>query len=275
MTLWRLEVLRMVRTHRWAMVVGVYVVFGVLGPITARYLGELVGNFAGDITIVVPDPRPVDGVAQFVSNATQLGLLAVVIVAASALAVDARTEVAAFLRTRVAHGRVLLWPRYVVVTLTAVVALVAGTAVAWVLTATVLGPLPAGTMLIGTVLGALYLAFAVAVVAAAGSVARGVVPTVFAARQFVNHGHVLVNGKRVNIPSYRVNEGDVIEVREKSKQMAAILEASQLPERDVPDYIDVDHSKLTATFVRTPGLGDVPYPVHMEPNLVIEFYAQN
>jgi len=181
MTLWRLEVLRMVRTHRWAMVVGVYVVFGVLGPITARYLGELVGNFAGDITIVVPDPRPVDGVAQFVSNATQLGLLAVVIVAASALAVDARTEVAAFLRTRVAHGRVLLWPRYVVVTLTAVVALVAGTAVAWVLTATVLGPLPAGTMLIGTVLGALYLAFAVAVVAAAGSVARGVVPTVFAA----------------------------------------------------------------------------------------------
>ena len=82
------------------------------------------------------------------------------------------------------------------------------------------------------------------------------VPTVFAARQFVNHGHVLVNGKRVNIPSYRVNEGDVIEVREKSKQMAAILEASQLPERDVPDYIDVDHSKLTATFVRTPGLGD-------------------
>jgi len=101
------------------------------------------------------------------------------------------------------------------------------------------------------------------------------VPTVFAARQFVNHGHVLVNGKRVNIPSYRVNEGDVIEVREKSKQMAAILEATQLPERDVPDYIDVDQSKLTATFVRTPGLGDVPYPVHMEPNLVIEFYAQN
>ena len=101
------------------------------------------------------------------------------------------------------------------------------------------------------------------------------VPTVFAARQFVNHGHVLVNGKRVNIPSYRVKEGDVIEVREKSKQMAAILEATQLPERDVPDYLEVDHNKLTATFVRMPGLSDVPYPVHMEPNLVIEFYAQN
>ena len=101
------------------------------------------------------------------------------------------------------------------------------------------------------------------------------VATVFAARQFVNHGHVLVNGKRVNIPSYRVKEGDVIEVREKSKQMAAILEAVQLPERDVPDYMDVDHSKLTATFVRAPQLADVPYPVIMEPNLVVEFYAKN
>ena len=101
------------------------------------------------------------------------------------------------------------------------------------------------------------------------------VPTVFAARQFVNHGHVTVNGQRVNIPSYRVKEGDVIEVREKSKQMAAILEATQLPERDVPDYVEVDHNKLTATFVRTPGLSDVPYPVIMEPNLVIEYYAQN
>ncbi len=101
------------------------------------------------------------------------------------------------------------------------------------------------------------------------------VATVFAARQFVNHGHVRVNGKKVNIPSYRVKEGDVIEVRERSKQMAAILEASQLPERDVPDYLDVDHAKLTARFVRTPGLTDVPYPVMMEPNLVVEFYAKN
>jgi small subunit ribosomal protein S4 len=101
------------------------------------------------------------------------------------------------------------------------------------------------------------------------------VATVFAARQFVNHGHVTVNGKKVNIPSYRVKEGDVIEVRDRSKQMAAVLEATQLPERDVPDYMDVDNSKLTATFVRTPALGDVPYPVMMEPNLVVEFYAKN
>ncbi|OWU85070.1 30S ribosomal protein S4 [Oceanicola sp. 22II-s10i] len=101
------------------------------------------------------------------------------------------------------------------------------------------------------------------------------VATVFAARQFVNHGHVTVNGQSVNIPSYRVKEGDVIAVRDKSKQLAVVIEATGLPERDVPDYIEADHSKMTATFVRTPALGDVPYPVMMEPNLVIEYYAQN
>ena len=101
------------------------------------------------------------------------------------------------------------------------------------------------------------------------------VPTVFAARQFVNHGHVTVNGQRVNIASYRVKEGDVIEVRQKSKQLAIVLEAVALTERDVPDYIEVDHQKMTAKFVRTPSLGDVPYPVVMEPNLVVEYYAKN
>jgi small subunit ribosomal protein S4 len=100
------------------------------------------------------------------------------------------------------------------------------------------------------------------------------VPTVFAARQFVNHGHVKVNGKRVNIPSYKVKEGDVIEVRDRSKQLAVVIEASELAERDVPDYIDVDHSKMKGTFVRVPKLADVPYPVMMEPNLVIEFYSR-
>ena len=101
------------------------------------------------------------------------------------------------------------------------------------------------------------------------------VPTVFAARQFVNHGHVTVNGQRVNIASYRVKEGDVIAVRERSRQLAIVLESAQLTERDVPDYLEVDHSKMTATFVRVPGLGDVPYAVQMEPNLVVEYYAKN
>ena len=101
------------------------------------------------------------------------------------------------------------------------------------------------------------------------------VPTIFAARQFVNHGHIFVNGKKVNIPSYRLNEGDIIEIRDKSKQLALVMEAVALAERDVPEYLEVDHSKLTAKFVRTPLLDDVPYPVIMEPNLVVEFYAKN
>jgi small subunit ribosomal protein S4 len=100
------------------------------------------------------------------------------------------------------------------------------------------------------------------------------VPTVFAARQFVNHGHVLVNGKRVNIPSYRCEAGDVIEVRERSKQLMCVLEAIQLPERDVPEYVDADHSRMIANYVRVPALSDVPYPVRMEPNLVVEFYSR-
>ena len=101
------------------------------------------------------------------------------------------------------------------------------------------------------------------------------VPTIFAARQFVNHGHIQVNGQRVNIASYRVKEGDVISIRERSRQLAIVLEAVALTERDVPDYLEVDHNKMTATFVRTPALSDVPYPVVMEPNLVVEFYAKN
>jgi small subunit ribosomal protein S4 len=101
------------------------------------------------------------------------------------------------------------------------------------------------------------------------------VPTVFAARQFVNHGHVTVNGRRVNIPSFQVQDGDLVEVRERSRQMALVLEAAQSAERDTPEYIEVDHHKMSATYVRAPQLADVPYAVQMEPNLVVEFYAKN
>ena len=100
------------------------------------------------------------------------------------------------------------------------------------------------------------------------------VPTVFAARQFVNHGHVTVNGARVTIPSYRVREGDVVEIREKSRQLGMVLEALESPERQVPDYLNVDNRALKAVFVRTPQLSDVPYPVMMEPNLIVEFYSR-
>lgn len=100
------------------------------------------------------------------------------------------------------------------------------------------------------------------------------VPTVFAARQFVNHGHVRVNGRRVNIASYRCRVGDVVEVRDRSKDLALVIEATQSPERDVPDYIEVDQKKMTARLGRVPNLAEVPYPVVMEPNLVVEFYSR-
>ncbi len=99
------------------------------------------------------------------------------------------------------------------------------------------------------------------------------VPTVFASRQFVNHGHVKVNGIKVNIPSYRCKPGDVIEVRERSRSMALVLEALDSPERDLPEYIDLDAKAMKATFVRMPEFSEVPYAVQMEPNLVIEFYS--
>lgn len=100
------------------------------------------------------------------------------------------------------------------------------------------------------------------------------VPTVFAARQFVNHGHVTVNGVKVNIPSYRVRVGDVVEVREKSRTMALVLEALESAEREIPDYVDLDPKAMKATFVRIPSFDEVPYPVVMEPNLVVEFYSR-
>jgi small subunit ribosomal protein S4 len=100
------------------------------------------------------------------------------------------------------------------------------------------------------------------------------VPTPFAARQLVSHGHIAVNGKRVTIPSYLVKEGDTLEVRGKAKEMALVLEAVKSSEREVPDYIEANHGRMSAKFLRTPKLGDVPYAVQMQPSLVVEFYSR-
>lgn len=99
------------------------------------------------------------------------------------------------------------------------------------------------------------------------------VPTVFAARQFINHGHVMVNGRRCNIGSARLKPGDVVQVREKSRNLALVLEALGSPERDIPEYVEVDPKAMTATYKRVPSLADVPYPVKMEPAQVVEFYS--
>ena len=100
------------------------------------------------------------------------------------------------------------------------------------------------------------------------------VPTIFASRQFVNHGHVLVNGKRVNIPSYMVKVGDVISVREKSKQMNMVVSAMESDLHQVPAYLEVDTKKMEAKYTFVPKFEDIPYAAVMEPNLVIEFYSR-
>ena len=181
MTLWRLEVLRLTRTNRWLILLGIFAFFGLLGPITARYMGEIMGRFGGDIQVTLPDPTPLDGIVQYLANASQIGLLAVVVVAAAALAVDARPEAAAFFRTRVPDARTILLPRYVVMSVAAALSFFLGMALAWAGTVWLIGALPAGDVVVGTLLGTLYLAFAVALVAAMASVTRTVVTTVFAA----------------------------------------------------------------------------------------------
>jgi small subunit ribosomal protein S4 len=100
------------------------------------------------------------------------------------------------------------------------------------------------------------------------------VPTMFAARQFVSHGHITVNGRRVTVSSFRCRINDVVEVKEKSRQLPLVLEAIKSPEREIPDYVDTDHTKMTAKLLRIPALSDVPYAVQMEPNLVVEFYSR-
>ena len=100
------------------------------------------------------------------------------------------------------------------------------------------------------------------------------VPTIFAARQFINHGHIKVNGKRTNIASMRIKVGDIVEVKEKSRQLQLVLEGIALAERDVPEYVEVDHNKMTAKLTRIPTITEVPYPVMMEPHLVVEYYSR-
>jgi small subunit ribosomal protein S4 len=99
-------------------------------------------------------------------------------------------------------------------------------------------------------------------------------PTPFSARQLINHGHVMVNGKKVTIPSYMLRVGDEVSLKDKAKQIPFVIEAVNSPERDVPEYIEVDFKNYKAKYLKVPALEDVPYPVDMEPNLVVEFYSR-
>lgn len=178
MNLWKLEWLRMVRTKRWVAILAIFVFFGFLGPLSARYLSEIVEQFGEGVEITFPDPTPADGIAQYSGNVQQLGLLVLIMIAAGALTMESRYEMAVFLRTRVHDPRRLVIPRYVVVAATGVVAFVVGALLAWYETAVLIGTPDAAAMLVGMALGSVYLLFAVAVVALAGSIFKSVVPTV-------------------------------------------------------------------------------------------------
>jgi ABC-2 type transport system permease protein len=185
LNLWRLEWLRLVRPRRLLALVAVYLLFGFLGPFGARYIGEIMAAVGGDIQVVVPSPVPADGISQFVSNASQIGTLVVVIVAAAALGLDARTEMAVFLRTRVPSVAKLLLPRFWVNTAAAGSAFTLGALVAWYETVVLLGPLPPGRMIVGIALGVLYVGFAVGVVAFAAGLVRGTGATIGVALAFL------------------------------------------------------------------------------------------
>lgn len=177
MSLWRLEWLRLVRTRRLLAVVGVFLFFGLSGPVFARYLPQIIDRAAGRIKVTLPPTVPADGVTQYLSNASQIGMLVVAFVAAAALAVDARKEMAVFLRSRVpAPGRLML-PAFVVNAGVASAAFLLGTLAAWYETVALLGPLPAGRMLVGMALGVVFFSFVVALAALLSALTRGVLAT--------------------------------------------------------------------------------------------------
>lgn len=175
MTLWRLEIVRLFRSLRWTILIAVYGFFGILGPLTARYLPDIIERFEGT-SAGLPDFGPPDGITQYVGNAQQLGILAVAFVAAAALAIDSKTELAVFFRTR-APIRELLTPRLVVNAAAAAVAFSFGAVIAYVGTGILLDWIDLGPFVVGVALQCLYLAFAVTVVGLMGSVVRKVVTT--------------------------------------------------------------------------------------------------
>lgn len=194
MNLWHLEWLRLTRTRRLLAIVGVYVFFGLTGPLTARYLRQILGQVGTEgIQITFPNPVPADGVEQFVGNAAQLGILVVVVVAASALAFDARREMAVFLRTRVDNVRDIVVPAYAVNAGAAIMGFVAGSLAAWYETAVLLGSLPPLRMVIGIAYGSLFLAFAVAMVAFVAAAVRSV-PTTAGVTLMVLLGMAIIGG---------------------------------------------------------------------------------
>lgn len=176
MTMWRLELLRLWRTHRWLGLLASYLVFGIGMPVLTRYQDALFEGAGGEITVIVPPPTPPDGITAYVSQVSQLGLLVSVVIAAAALAFDARPEWSAFLRTRATPAAIVL-PKFAVNAAAVAVSFVLGALAAWLGTVVLLGAVPWTGMLAGIAYGALYLTFAVAVVVLAAGVVRSTIGT--------------------------------------------------------------------------------------------------
>jgi ABC-2 type transport system permease protein len=181
MTAWRLEWLRLVRTKRWIAIGGVFLFFGLLGPLTARYMGTILERYGGNLQVTVPPAVPVDGITQYVANAIQIGLLVAVIVAAGALAFDGTPQIGTFFRTRAERIADIVIPRFVVSAAAAAAGFLLGAIAALYETWVLIGSLPIGGWLAGTAYGMLYMVFAVAVVAAAAGMTRSRLSTVLAA----------------------------------------------------------------------------------------------
>jgi len=184
MNLWRLEMLRLTRTRRWVALVGVYVLFGLLGPLSTRYMEQLLsslGNSLQGMSITLPTPTAPAAMDAFVKNATQIGTIVVVVVAAGALAFDSVREMGIFLRTRVSSVTTILLPRYLITTIASAIAFTLGVLTAWYETWALIGAIDAADIAIGIAYGVIYIALVVAVVAATAQWFRSVLPAVLAA----------------------------------------------------------------------------------------------
>jgi ABC-2 type transport system permease protein len=175
---WKLERLRMTRTPRAIALAGTYLFFGLLGPVTAKYLQDIVNRFGSGVQVIIAHPTPKDGITNYISQISQTGLIVVIVIAAGALTFDARRGLSTFLRTRTTSMWQLIAPRFTVNAAAAVTAYTLGTLAAWYETAMLLGPPPAGAMLAGLLCGSVYLIFAVAVTSAAASIARSTLATI-------------------------------------------------------------------------------------------------
>jgi ABC-2 type transport system permease protein len=172
MSLWRLEWLRMIRTPRAIALAAVFVAFGLIEPVVTRYQNKLLGHVGRGVHITLPPPTPADAMSGYISNASVIGLIVVVAIAAGAFSFDVRPGVSTFLRTRVAGMRQLIVPRYVLNAAAAAGAYLLGTLAAWYETQLLIGAMPAGSVLAGALCETVYLAMAVALTALAASLVR-------------------------------------------------------------------------------------------------------